>query len=217
MTPAQTRLYWRIWRECERALVDHWGRTPAQAKAMRLEVHRQAGLPESSKAFNARENLDDFLAACWTWSYASSMSHQERQVMQPATRVRYACKLTAHLMNELTAPALEYPYFQGVTVADRAPEQLAIDGLMHERYRALNREEIGPFHDPSTGEARHWQKVARLFTYRYDQIARREMGLKGNTSRGRRWPTTHAANLAEITQYRTWLAQRQTTTSNTPF
>lgn len=63
MTTAQTKLYFREW-GAARKILREAGFSAADADAERLAIHRENGLPESSKDFNRTTHLDTFIKAC---------------------------------------------------------------------------------------------------------------------------------------------------------
>lgn len=96
MTPNQQKLYWREWGACRRAL-RKLGRSPAEADAMRKEIHVLAGAakygrPKSSAWLN-NADLDKVLAIFRSYSDPANLAAQIRYVDQPSTRALYAAKL----------------------------------------------------------------------------------------------------------------------------
>lgn len=60
MTAKQKRLYFSEWGLVRRTLRDR-GYSPKEADAERRELHRQAGVPDSSQEFNSTGHLDAVL------------------------------------------------------------------------------------------------------------------------------------------------------------
>lgn len=63
MTPAQMKWYRGQWAKVEAVLLKN-GFDKEAAEEYRLDLHRELGLPASSKNFNKTTHLDKFISAC---------------------------------------------------------------------------------------------------------------------------------------------------------
>lgn len=100
MTPAQTKLYWREWAACWRAIRSARPELNYRdANQERHDLHRRAlGYPRSSSALDNRE-FDQILSTFRSWSRPTDLTVQRRQINQP--RLRMLWKLEHELLPQL--------------------------------------------------------------------------------------------------------------------
>lgn len=177
MTAKQQKLYFAEWAKC-RAALRKMGRTPAEADAERKRIHARCcnGQDKSSKALSNAQ-LSAVLAAFWAWSHPGDLMRQLRQDpdRQASIMGRHACHEVYRLIEDIDADAVPNP----------------LDPYLAGIFRNVNK---GGSTDPDYGTADEWHKVFLACCYRYDQLARAALNLKGK-KHARLWPNYHQRNL----------------------
>ena len=177
MTPSQNRKYWGEWNKALKAMQRYGrGRSKAEADAERKAIHEQVNAPESSRAFRERD-LDSVLAVFYSWSKASDIMAQARQIEQPVKRCRFLCDA---LLDRIAAifDSLERPL-----EADPIRPGKHREGYLLAMLRRLNKPEAHKVYLEDYS-ASAWQKIVQALHYRYDQVSRKPEQGGPSTGRG---------------------------------
>lgn len=177
MNAVQTKLHWYEWNRAVQAMraTGAIGPRAKDAEVARKAIYARLSKPCTSIKQMGNRQLTEFLAICWAWCEIENAGLQLRAEMQAAIVARFVCRRISALIADLEP-------------ASGNKGDAYFDGIFRQQTGGA---------DPDTGTDEQWHPVIIAVYYRYDQVARRILGITGRDG-DRFWPGRHADTLREI-------------------